>query len=520
MTASLADITNLGASSIPGDNPAGESARYDPEFEAISAEIGKLEAAQAEEPDWGKVVQLSQQILQNRSKDFLVAAYLTQGLLVMNGYPGLAAGLQSILGMVNAHWEGAFPAATRVRARNNALQWLGERASSRMESTNPRLADLEAVVEANTTVKAITEAWLQKSEERPTFAELTRYLENFQRTLEAEKKKQEDQAAARAVGGASAAAASGEPEAIASADDALKVVDQANQAMAKAVSYLTENELKLPASYLLNRYLAWTLITQEPPNDNGATMIPGVSPEIPPLIENALAEGRFQEILVQSETRLSEHPFWLDIQRHVADCLAGLGDEYVAARTAVIGATAGFVRRLPGVPNLAFATGVPFASDATRQWLQTEVLPKGGGGGGEEAQADPREEAYKDARKLVAKGKWPEAMALFRDGLGRTGSSRERFLWRLSQAKLCMEAGQIDVALPQFEALDKEVQRLGLEEWEPEMALGVIKSHLQCRNMLGSSGMADPETLRRLEDLRYRLARLDVASVIELNGNP
>jgi type VI secretion system protein VasJ len=398
------------------------------------------------------------------------------------------------------------------------MQWLGERSAARFEAAPPKVGDLPAVTEANDTVKAITEAWLQKSEERPTFSELTRYLENFQRQLESEKKKQEDQAAARSAGGAGGAAA--QPGEVNTVESAMAAVDAATKSMTKPVSFLIANALKSPTTYLLNRHLAWNLIPAEPPNENNVTMIPGISPDIPPLIENALSEGGFQAILTQSEARLAEYPFWLDIQRHTAECLAGLGDEYAAARGAVVGATAGFVRRLPGLPSLVFATGVPFANDRTRQWLATEVMPSGGGDG-EEAEVDPREEVYREAKKLVAKGKWQDAMALFREWLDKTGSLRERFLWKFSQAKLCLEAGQTDVALPQFEALDREVTRLGLEEWEPEMALAVIKSYLQCRRLLSSSGMGmDPEVVRRMEDLKYRLARLDVASVIELNGNP
>ena len=68
MTASIAEIAQIGVDPIPGDNPAGESARYEPEFEAVSAEIGKLELPVAVEPDYAQVLTLSETILKEKNK--------------------------------------------------------------------------------------------------------------------------------------------------------------------------------------------------------------------------------------------------------------------------------------------------------------------------------------------------------------------------------------------------------------------------------------------------------------------
>lgn len=245
-------------------------------------------------------------------------------------------------------------------------------------------------------------------------------------------------------------------------------------------------------------------------------MVPGVRPEVPPACQETLLRGEFLDLVKVSEERVPEYPLWLDQQRFVAQALEGLGEEYAAAREAVIGDLAGLIRRIPSLLDLRFDNEVPFADDATKAWIRSAVLPSGGGDGG--ASQDPRDAVYAEARKLAGKGRWQQALALFQASLDATGPRRERFLWKLAQARLCTDAGKPDLALPQFQALDEEVQRLGLEDWEPPIALLVIKSYLQCWSKLGAvGGVAEAD---QIQGLRNRLARLDLVSALELNGNP
>ena len=511
---SLDEIVQIGETPVPGDSPGGESVRYEPEFEAISGEIAKLELPVKTEPDWAKVVADGTRLLAEKSKDYLLGAYVAQGLFETQGYPGLAAGLKLLIGMTRTFWDSGHP--NRVRARNNALAWLGERGAPKVQERVPQLPQLDAVAGAKEAVDALIEIWLEKAEERPALSEMARYLEHHRNTLQAAKAKAEADAAARAA--APAAEAGAAPGEITDKLGAVKVIESATQAMGVARDFLAGEEPTLPLPYRLNRIAAWLFVEELPPNENGMTAVPGIAPDVPPACQETLQSGEYKELIGICEGRLAEFPLWLDQQRYVVQAMDGLGEDYALARDAVIGELAGLLRRLPGLAELSFDNGVPFADGETRTWIQSVVLPAGEGGAAQAA--DPREEVFQEARKLAAKGRWPQALSLFQESLNATGPRRERFLWKLSRARLCMEGGKPELALPQFQALDEEVRRLGLEDWEPSIALMVIKSTLQCWSRLGNVGLAAPQTEEAIVELKNRLARLDLVSALEMNGGP
>ena len=71
------DAVALGRDPIPGESPAGFDAKFEPEYEAVLAEISKLgSATQAEPLSWSKVEEQAESILAGKSKDILMAAYL------------------------------------------------------------------------------------------------------------------------------------------------------------------------------------------------------------------------------------------------------------------------------------------------------------------------------------------------------------------------------------------------------------------------------------------------------------
>lgn len=127
--ADLASIPALGTTPVAGDLPAGESLKYDPDYEAVSAEMGKLGTPDASTIDWKLVTNKSIGLLE-RTKDLFLAAAMTHGLLITQGMAGYAAGLQAMHGMVTTFWDGLWPAKNRMRARTSAFSWLSERAEA------------------------------------------------------------------------------------------------------------------------------------------------------------------------------------------------------------------------------------------------------------------------------------------------------------------------------------------------------------------------------------------------------
>src|SRR5579863_4679475 len=105
---------------IPGENPSGIDLRYDTRlliFDKIKEarrQDDELDqgAWQSERKlaNWPLVVKLAQDTLATTSKHLQLAAYLTEGLLQTERFPGMRQGLDVVLHLVTDFWDTVHPA--------------------------------------------------------------------------------------------------------------------------------------------------------------------------------------------------------------------------------------------------------------------------------------------------------------------------------------------------------------------------------------------------------------------------
>jgi hypothetical protein len=114
------------------------------------------------------------------------------------------------------------------------------------------------------------------------------------------------------------------------------------------------------------------------------------------------------------------------------------------------------------------------------------------------------------ARKLAGEGKLKEALQQLREGLLSCGECRDRFLWRLSMAKLCHDSQRLQLALPLLEECRNEIERYHIDEWEPSLALQVAQTLYRCRKAtVTSEKEPTPEALQGVRDAFAWLCQLD-----------
>jgi type VI secretion system protein ImpA len=123
-------------SPIEEDNPAGPNLRYDPVYD-------KIKLARQEDPDlpqgewkrerkvadWEAVIELSVEVLEKRSKDLQIAAWLTEGLIHQQGFSGLSKGLTLIRRLQEEFWDHLHPKIEEeddVEFRAVPLEWVGQ----------------------------------------------------------------------------------------------------------------------------------------------------------------------------------------------------------------------------------------------------------------------------------------------------------------------------------------------------------------------------------------------------------
>jgi type VI secretion system protein VasJ len=423
-------------------------------------------------------------------------------------------------GLLATFWVGLVPELRRLRARIAALEWLGGRLEKSLSSRpDPDPADRDALEQAIEGLQRLADDPDRRfGGDTPNLAPAIRALRDKLATIPepaapepAAPESAPPPAAATATASEPAAAAvpppppapepEPEPDDPASVAEALVAMRERQLAFAAILCAADPTD---PRGYLLRREALWH--DQQPPlPGGGARAQDGVLAEL----ERDLEAGEYERVLARTEALLGDHPLWLDLQLTTVRALEGLGRRYARARAAVVESLAFLVRRLPQLAQKQKAKDERFASQPTLVWLANEVLTAAAS---DDANAPAT--VGSEARKLVARGQLGEAMRLLTQRIDATASRRGRFVLRLDLAQLCIEAGRLELAVPQLEQLEQEVSHFSLEEWEPDLATRVVRSLWQC--CVGPT--AAPTLADRGKDIYARLCRLDPAAAVSAIG--
>lgn len=525
--ADLNQISSLGKQAISEAQPAGADVREEAEFDLLQNEIAKMSnPAASSSVDWNQVVVQAAALTGSKGKDIMVACYLAGGLLQTEGLPGLAAGLQALDGMLQAYWETLFPPVARLRARRNALQWLLDRIKAHGDehdwSSFPQQE--ETLVNAlREHLKSIDAFVAGKDADAPSLRLAITQTDTLPVKESAPPAPPPEPAAApAAITAAAAMPATASSLASAPAMAALSAApvnspEAAERASTEALlrladiaQWLGEGDLNQPAAFRLNRIAAWTGIEQLPPAGGGKTNLPGPVPQVQEALKAMLTRQADQDLVRFAEAQLPVFPFWLDLNFIAVQALERLGPAYDAARREVIGATAWLAARLPGIEELAFSSGAPFAAGDTRQWLQT--LGKGGGADGDgdgAVRTDPAQVAAGRARAIAAEGDLGAAAQLLQHAINQSAAPAARFRLRTQLCELLLEERPGANLIPFANMLVSEIDRFKLTEWDPPIAAAGLSAAWR---ILSGDDALKPEA----DALLARLADIDAEAAVRL----
>ncbi|MBX3474520.1 MAG: type VI secretion system ImpA family N-terminal domain-containing protein [Planctomycetes bacterium] len=235
----------LATQPIAGASPSGQSARYEPEFEKLQAEIQKLENPAGGEVKWADVQELAQQLLAKKSKDLLVASYYAVARLQREGFAGLNQGLGVLVGLCSNFWDTLWPEMKRMRARESALEWLIDRVNRQLEadaSADP--AELRACAETMNQLANLVNGKLESP--NPSLDGLVRALSG-----KASASSTPESAGGATVVQPGAAPAQGGPV------GPISNRKQAFERLKEVAEFLRRTEPHSPVSYLVQRAVKW-----------------------------------------------------------------------------------------------------------------------------------------------------------------------------------------------------------------------------------------------------------------------
>jgi type VI secretion system protein VasJ len=509
----LAAFREKALAPLPGDSPCGIDAKFDSAYEAVVAQVRKLTSMSSAQDsvDFDVVVKNGTRLLMETTRDIVLSGYVCYGLLATEGYAGLAAGLTVYAGILGGCWDGLYPPPARMKARYNAIEWLSERVGDLVGSVAAKPADAEHVAAAAAAVEAIKATIRERFEgEKPSIAGLAS-------AIEARVKTAAPPPSATPAAGAKPAASSSTPTVDAKAGTPAEMTE----AIRRLSNRLRAADPTRALPYRVLRGLKWDDVASAPPAEDGRTLVPAPRGGIAGALASMHAAKDWTSLLAEAEDALTDvfGTFWLDLQRHVHAALVGLGPEYAVAADAVARATVAFVQRVPGVTEMTFDDGLPFADRETRAWLaemtealggerkvvQVLVSPTARSAEKDRAELAPVKEKL-DAGDLVA------ALHLLQDAIDSETSPKLRFLRRLDAARHCLDFGEPRWARPILEDLSREIGTATIAAWEPELARETERALVQCFRELAESAKkeeADP-LIRQAEAARDRLFAQDL----------
>jgi len=509
---------------IPGASLAGPDARYDPTHEALRTEVAKLDDPGGAAVAWDMVASRGEPFLERNSKDLLIACYVAWARFELDGLDGLSTGIALLTGIIGVYWDDLHP--NRPRSRANALAWLISRVDQALSGSTPKGGSNRVVVD-RLSVAARTFAALVRDkfgDDAPGLRPLLDGIERMKLSLPADAPPPSTTphvttaaapAAAPAPQPASNTAAPvmpATPSTFASGAEITPFLQQVGGTLTAAATALRSASPSDANAYRLRR-LGLYMATQAPPPVTAApkTQVSAPQSNLRKQLEVLRNNAKWDALLDEAESALTQSRFWLDLHRYVVLALDGLG--HADARDAVIAETSYLLRRFPSLSGLTFADATPFASSETREWLDSIAGSASGSSNASAAASDdPLEEVLRVAKALQAEGKRDEAMKSIVVALRTAADERTRFRLRLGAARLCAGSTALAGARALFDGLVQDLDRLQVAQWDPALALDVLRAYYEA---LREPAKANPRLAEEAADVYRRLCRLDPLAALQ-----
>ncbi|WP_053164449.1 type VI secretion system protein TssA [Pseudomonas sp. P1.8] len=510
-----AHYLELAKSAIGEQSFAGEDVRFSSEFETLESELAKARSMhESGQVDWLKVQEVGEALLRTQSKDLRVASWVTWALYQRESFSGLVAGCGLMHHLCKHSWSQIHPVKWRTRAA--AVGWLVPRLEQVLTDSvaiKEQLPVFRQLVEHLEGLDAACAEHL--GGDAPLLLPITRRLRS--RVLRAANNQPEPGVVGATVAQVKQAATQlFTPGAtIDNEKDAHKALrDQQEAARPLCAWWLKQKATDLRA-YRLNRTLLWLPIDVVPErNSEQITALRGLPTDRLKAYQAQYDQSKYADLLVELEASVAKAPFWFDGQRMVWECLQGLSAEMAMREVEIHFAL--LIQRLPGIVELRFHDGSPFADPATQAWIAANVMPH------LQSASTPRkveaidaqsawELALEEALPILRTEGLKAAVQSLKQGLQGAQGGRVRFFWQFALARLCFMAKKYELAKTQLETLDQTLQGSGLNAWEPDLVLDVLHLLHSCCELLPQN-----HAVRECkEEIYRRLCHLDLEVVLQ-----
>ncbi len=544
MTAEIEQQRQSWCEPITPESFCGVPTRYEPEYEQLLEEIGKLESIHGEECDWPQVYKDGDILTRTKTKDMTVLGALCIASLRIHGLGRLTSAVGAYAWLVEHHSEGMFPVPKRLRGRAGAYAWFTEQLIKVIEEQKPGPGDHETVVLCLQYFNQLYNLMGQQlGQQLPRVKPITNVLQHFIEQVQAAPEPEpspepEPEPAAASEAESAAAPAPVPPPAPApapvaapapapvpvappsapapavpenietqdQADDALGLVGDALKKL--ALFYLGQDDKSAMGYHLahLNTFLGVV--------PDGDRSVQRPSPRVLRKMQVALEEEQWSELLGSAVEAIQAGELNLTVEYYLSQALAGL--EAQAALATVDGHALGQYLTMGELADVSSEAALWLESMRS----QISDAPQAAGSGATERAPTTSEQQLDqlaaEAGKKAAKKGLEAGCQVIQDELIQEARKPMRFRLRLAMATLCLEQGAPDLARPLLQDLHRELEE-SILNWETSLLVKVVTALLSC-NMQILKGEEDPELAQETKELMALLSRVDPRAAFKVRS--
>ncbi|MCK6263555.1 type VI secretion system protein TssA [Vibrio sp. ZSDE26] len=519
---SLIDIDSL-LEPISESLPSGEDARYEFCYEMMEAEIKKFGSLFGETVDWKVVQDYAVEVLSSHSKDLKAICYLIRALVEDSKLEGLNQGLSLLLGAFIRYGSDLFP--NRKRGRDGAIEWLNQQLKTPINAMSDNVTswsdvsscqdllskvqcqfdgvyhDSEAdFFEIKSALNALSQRVGVQDESTGTDLEPLKDAQGNVETSSREVLSQTMGSASQDGSGnkqsESVNAPSRKQERVNDDSSEARLPEKAHvnrgdekntiatkpsstidldtdfsspSASKKTLKSVAENlissNIGLPLAYRIFRHLTWFDIDSLPEHKENMTPLSlAISQDQQNDYQDKAHNNSDIETIKRLERTLTDAPFWLTGHYFVYQMLCNLGHKVAA--DAVKKEVNAFVDALPNITKLSFKNSIPFADEATINWLSSTSSEQN-----TYSQSLVRVESDEEAMQMedITLTNLGDYAAKIAQQLDQDVSGRGQFRLLIQMVQVYQAVGMYSLCLPYLDKLWVIQKEIHLSSWEPHL---------------------------------------------------
>lgn len=490
---------------ISEQTPAGEDARYEFCYEMMEAEVKKFGSLFGETVDWKVVKTHSTEVLERHSKDLKAICYLIRALVEEADLDGLKQGLELLNESLVRYGSDLYP--KRKRGRDGAVEWLNHQVklvcskvssqplawsvlsecATLVEDVQRQFDDVfhdseSDFFEIRTQLNALMQSATADEAEAPT-SEPTVSEQIATPSVEAQPESVVETALIAQAVATKPAPVKQAPRKVVSkevdVDTDFSSPAASKRSLKKVAEVMIYSDPSNPLAYRIYRHLTWDDIDGLPDHQNNETPLSlAVSSDQQADYKDKAAQESDVDTIKRLERTLTDAPFWLTGHFYVYSMLVNLG--WSEAASAVEQEVKLFVQQFEGIEHLSFKNSIPFADEATLNWLSKSVA----GTSGSQPVITTVVVAEDDSLPMedITLENLGEHAAELSRKLELDNSGRGQFTLYLQLVKAYHSAGLFPLCLPYLEKGWEVQKEFNLASWEPHLFMqleGLIQKTLQ-----------------------------------------